>query len=80
MQKKGVAEILGSLVILVILFIGTLASYTVISENRYVGDKTTLKVYDLKDCNLDFIDKENRISFSSLMEAKENGYNLGECK
>lgn len=79
MLKKSMAELIGSIVILGVLVIGSIASYTIISENRYVGDKTTLKVYDLKECNIDFISKENRISFSDLMEAEENGYSLEQC-
>ncbi len=79
MPKKGIAELIGSIVILGVLIIGSIASYTVISENRYVGDKITFKVYDLKECNIDFISKENRISFDDLTEAKENGYSLKQC-
>ena len=80
MKKKGIAELVGSILIIGVLVIGYITSYTVISENRYVGDKTTFKVYDLKSCNIDLVSKESRISFNNLKEAEESGYSLNKCK
>lgn len=79
MRKKGTAELIGAGIILFIMLVGGVASYTILAENRYVGDKTTLKVFDLTTCDISPIEKVNRVSFDSVEEAKRNGYTLATC-
>lgn len=79
MRKKGAAELIGVGIILFVVIVGGVASYTVLSENRYVGDKTTLKVFDLKTCDISSIEKINQVSFDSVEEARRNGYSLATC-
>lgn len=80
MNKRGQADvILGAVVLIGIILFGGAVSYKIISENRYVGDKSTLLYYDLKECDIKGIPRENLINFKSSEEAEKNGYNPAEC-
>ena len=76
-MKRGSTELIGTGLILIMLIFGGIGSYKILSENRYVGDVSTMEVYDLSKCNINNIPKENLKSFKSLKEA--DGYELAEC-
>ena len=80
MNKRGQIEITIGGIILVGLVISSLfASYNLISENRYIGDRSTNLYYDLKNCDTSNINSENIINFQSLEEARKNGFKPAEC-
>ena len=76
-MKRGSAEIVGAGLILIMLIFGSIGSYKILSENRYVGDVSVMKVYDLTKCDINSIPREDLKSFKSLKEA--DGYELAEC-
>ena len=80
MGKRGQADIVvgGILLIGLIIFSG-ISGYKVLSENRYVGDKTAFLYYDLSKCDIKDIPKEDIISFNNLEEANKNGYQPAKC-
>ncbi len=77
MDKSGTAELVGIILALGMVILGGITSYKILSENRYVGDKTTLLVYDLSKCDISHIPRENITSFNDLEGAK--AYALAEC-
>lgn len=79
MKKRGQGEIVGVLVLLGLVIVGGIGTYKLISENRYVGDKTTMQYYDLKKCDIKDIPKENLINLNNLDEAREYGYMPASC-
>mgnify|MGYP006306026273 CR=1 FL=1 len=79
MRSKGqVAETVGAVVLAVMLVVGGYGSYKMISDNRFVGNEATGTVYDLKYCDVN-IPKDKVVSFDSLEEAYEEGYEDAEC-
>lgn len=78
MKKRGQAEAIGAIVLIGILILGGYGSYKIISDNRYVGDKDTKIVYDLKYCNIK-IAKENVVSFTTKEKAYELDFKDAEC-
>ena len=79
MKKRGQCEIIGVLVLLGLVIVGGIGSYKVISENRYVGDKTIMQYYDLKKCDISNIPKENLVNLKNINEAKEYEYVPASC-
>ena len=80
MNKRGQTEIvIGSIILVGLVISGIFASYSIFSENRYIGDKSTNLYYDLKECDTSNIDRNNLINFKSLEEAKQNGYEPASC-
>ena len=79
MKKRGQGEIIGVLVLLGLVIVGGIGSYKVISENRYVGDKTIMQYYDLKKCDISNIPKENLVNLKNINEAKEYEYVPASC-
>jgi len=79
MKKRSQGEILGALVLLSLVIVGGIGGYKIISENRYVGDKTTMQYYDLKKCDISSIPKENIVNLNDINEAKEYEYVPASC-
>lgn len=83
MQKRGQLEttalIIGVVIILSSLVAGGIYSEKIISANRYVGDKSTYLVYDMSNCDISQILKENKVPFDSLDEALKEGYYEAPC-
>ena len=80
-NKKGQVGIfiIGLVLIIIAIYVIVFSFHKILSENRYVGDETTLKVYDLKKCGIKHIPKGDRINFKSLDEALNKGYILMRC-
>ncbi len=79
MNKKGLSAELGIFFLIGVLIVGGISAHQIISENRFIGDKTTLLYYDLKTCDGKEISRENILDFKTLEEAKENGYQPAKC-
>ena len=71
--------LVGIFLMVIVMAVWGMASYTIITENRYVGDASTATVYDLAYCNTDHLPRSQRVSFKNLEEAKQNGYHLASC-
>ena len=80
MDKRGqTAEIIGSFILITMVVASGFTLSKVIDDNRYVGDKFELKVYDLSKCDIKDVPKDNRINFKDLDEAINNGYTPAKC-
>lgn len=83
MRKRGQIEIgIGLVILLGVLTIGSIQSYEVLSNNRFVVDNSTSLIYDLSKCSIENVPKENRfyISGDKIDEAMEKGLRLAECQ
>ena len=80
MNKRGQTElVIGGVILVGLVISGILASYNLISENRYIGDKKSNLYYDLKNCDTSNLNSNDMVNFRSLEEAKENGFKPAEC-
>jgi hypothetical protein len=79
MYKRGQVEtvILGVILVCGLIVAGVYSSSELLTEHRFVGDKSKNESYDLAKCIVN-IEQPNLIIFNSREEA-ENGYNLREC-
>lgn len=76
-NKKGVVDILIAFGIVILFIAGTIIvarEYDI----KYIGNKETKNLYELKDCPSIFEDirRENLETFSSLKDAENKGYKL----
>ena len=65
--------------VIVMLGIGVIGSTTILSQNRYVGDSRTMKVYDLKYCDINGVSEHKLISFQNEEEAHSKGFKDADC-
>ena len=83
MKKKAQAEILiiGGIILITILGIGSFQSYVVISDNRYVLDNSTSTVYDLTKCSINNLDNSKLIYIKEgeLNEKIKEGFKVAKC-
>ena len=82
MKKRGSAEIIGVAILVTMLLFGSIGSYKILSENRYVGDSSAKLIYDLSKCDISDIQKEHLINFHDQEEVEEvlgDGYQFAEC-
>lgn len=81
MNKKGIEIVTGTLILVGLIVFGGLiySSEKVISENRFVGDINTNLYYDLKECSINHVEKNNLRNFKSEKEALENGFQPASC-
>ena len=79
LNKRGAAvEAVGAVFLIGLLVFGGLATSKILSENRYVGDSSTMKAYDLARCDISHVSKSNMINFKSLEDVPD-GYALEKC-
>jgi len=82
MNKKAEAITLGFILLLVL--IGGILFYENASEKPYIADNLTMTVYNSRSqnpsCDLDEIkiEKDNIVTFESLTDATNNGFNLSD--
>ena len=79
MKKKGQAEIIGIVVLIIFVAVSSIGGYKIVTHNRYVGDLETKEFYDLAKCDVKDIPRENIISFKNVEEARKNGYLPAKC-
>ena len=83
MNKRGhaIGLGLGALILVVLIVFGTVGytSNKLISEHRYIGDKSNNLYYDLKTCETKNIDRQKLINFKSKEEAESSGYKSASC-
>lgn len=79
MNKRGQIEtIIGVFVILGLLVAGVYSSNELLSEHRYVGDKSKNISYDLSKCIVNIPEKD-LVIFQNGKEAMNNGYEMEQC-
>ena len=81
MNRRGQIEVaLATFVVGIIVFTGFfITTQKILTENRYVGDKTNFTYYDLKTCETKNLAKENVLSFNSKEDALKNGFQPAPC-
>ncbi|MBI2142603.1 hypothetical protein HYU15_03920 [Candidatus Woesearchaeota archaeon] len=80
MNKRGEGAIVaGFIALIVMVIVGSIGSYNILSENQYIGDTSTGLYYDLKKCDTGHIAKENLVSFKNLEEVRKSGYAPAKC-
>lgn len=83
MKKRGQLEttavVIGVVLLISSLVAGGIYSEKIISVNRYVGDKESNLVYDMSNCDVSHILKENKVPFSSLDASLKEGYYEASC-
>lgn len=79
MKKRGqIVEGIGVIVFIGLIIIGSISTSKVLSENRYVGDKSSNNYYDLSSCVVT-IHQENLITFTNKQEAESRGFQSAGC-
>ena len=80
MNKKAQVEtIIGIILIVGLLASGIYSSKELLSEYRYVGDKSKNVSYDMSSCIVN-IEKNNAIMFHNIEEVEKSGYKIEQCR
>lgn len=79
MDRKGAYEAIAVLTMVVALALGAIGASKAISENRYVGDTSTLRYYDLKYCSIADIAQEHLKGFENQQQAEDAGFSPAKC-
>lgn len=81
-KKRGIIEpisaTVGAIFILGLIILGGVSSYKVLSQNRYVGDNSTVSYFDLSSCIIS-IEQSKLVEFGSKQEAETKGYQSASC-
>lgn len=82
MKKRGfiepVSATIGAIFILGLIILGGVSSYKILSQNRYVGDNSTMSYFDLSSCTIS-IEQSKLVEFESKQEAETKGYQSAPC-
>ena len=82
MKKRGqiepISAVVGVVFVLGLIILGGVSSYKVLSENRYVGDDTTNKYFDLSSCVVS-IEQSKLVKFENKQQAETKGYESASC-
>jgi len=80
MNKKGLAEIIGGIVLAAVIIGGIITSQRIIEENRYVVDAKTGLIYDLSKCSINNLDQNSLVEIRDIDEVLKNEkYSLAKC-
>jgi len=78
MKKRGQAEVIGAIIVLGLIILGSISSTKVLTESRYVGDESTNTYFDLSSCVVSIL-PENLILFESKHTAESEEFESAEC-
>ncbi|MBI2147223.1 hypothetical protein HYU19_01970 [Candidatus Woesearchaeota archaeon] len=80
LEKKGQQDIvIGGISLILLIAFGSLQSHNAITENRYVLDTSTNKVYDLSRCSIKELNQSTVLSLEDYDDVVKKGYGLAEC-
>ena len=77
MNKKG-QVVLGIIIIVTLLAVGTYSTTTILSNHRYIGDSFNNYYYDLSKCIIE-VTPNNLVYFENKNDAIKKGFKSAGC-